>query len=166
MLISISVTASLAMKDARQQHVEALAQTAVAHAQQHFGVRLDGSDESIEAVERILAETFELVPHSRVARFFNRKPDFHDVARIANMYGAYVGEVLRSRCGGEWIETDLCGCEHILVLRVSADLTLMPTTKTWNRLTMGPSENVVSFFRRTLERNSNIRTAEPTASAS
>ena len=154
------------MKDARQQHVEELAQTAVAHAQQHFGVRLDGSDESIAAVERILAETFELVPHSRIARYFNRKPDFQDVARIANMYGAYVGEVLRQRCGGEWIETDLCGCEHILVLRINADLSLMPTTKTWNRLTMGPSENVVNFFRRTLERNATTRvSAEPAASA-
>src|SRR3954465_3081176 len=62
-----------AMNDERQQHVEALAQTAVAHAQQHFGVRLDGSDDSIQAVERILAEIFELVPHSRISRFFNRK---------------------------------------------------------------------------------------------
>ena len=81
------------------------------------------------------------------------------------MYGAYVGEVLRQRCGGEWTETDLCGCEHILVLRINADLQLMPTTKTWNRLTMGPSENVYTFFQRTLQRYAATRAnaAQPAA---
>lgn len=146
------------MKGPLQQHVEALAQTAVAHAQQHFGVCLDYGDHSIHGLERILADVYEKVPHSKFARFFHRKPDFHDVARLANIYGAYLGEMLRQRCGGEWTETELCGCEHILVLRINADLSLMPTTKTWSRLTMGSSENVVNYFQRTLEKVANMRT--------
>jgi len=151
------------MEDALQKEVEALAQSAITHAQQQFNVRLDFSPRSVEHVEEILGKLHALIPQSRLSRIFNPRPDFHDVARIANSYGAYVGEIIRRECGGQWETTEVCGCENILVLRIRSDFTLMPTTKTWNRLTMGPSESVLNYYNRSLQRSAELRKATPVA---
>ncbi len=154
------------MDESIQQYAESQAHAAITHAQQQFDIRLDYSRQSIADVETILASLYDLIPHNRLSRVFNPRPDFHDVARIANSYGSYVGEVIRRECGGEWEYTEVCGCENILLLRIRSDFSLMPTTKTWNRLTMGPSENVLNYFNRTLQRAAALPKATASAAAS
>lgn len=154
------------MDDRLQEDVKSLAQSAVAHAQQQFNFRLDFTPGSIQFVEQILGTIYHQVPHSRVSRLFKPRTAFEELARIANVYGAYIGEVLRQLCGGVWETTEVCGCENILLLRIASDFTLMPTTRTWNRLTMGASENVLRYFNRTLERAAALAKEPARASAS
>ena len=113
-----------------------LAENAV-EAAKAWGLELDYSAESIEAVDQLAQKIF------RANRMFSLPEDIP--AGIANLYGAYLGEVLL-RCGLKdlgfaWVKNEE---GEIGLGRV--DMWMGPVTKVYKRITQGPGHSLTDFF--------------------
>ena len=124
----------------------AFSQDAVDHAKTSAGVTLDYSLESIRQVEAILQELYEAMPRGVLGRLFHKGPSADDVATVCNMYGGYLGEVVRRSGGGEWaLDTEGAPGEKAVCLR-KGDKRVCPPAKVYERLTNGEADNVWSYF--------------------
>ena len=79
-----------------------LAEQAVVDARTVHGIDPDYTPESIQRVEQILSGVYNSKPRGLLSRLFGRALSGDDAARLARMYGSYVGESLRRKWGGEW----------------------------------------------------------------
>ncbi len=109
--------------------VRGYAQEAVRVAQRQFGVRLDFTPHSIEALERLLEgqAAFDLDFQSR-------------------LWGSYFGEVMRFRWNGEWLLAQYPGGQAAVPTLEVSGSRLYPTMKVYRRLTLGPAESVLTFY--------------------
>jgi hypothetical protein len=119
--------------------VRGYAQEAVRVAQKQFGVRLDFTPSSIEALERLLEGQAAV-----------------DLDFQARLWGSYFGEVMRFRWDGEWLLAPYPGGQapgsqaadaqvSVPTLEVGGSR-LYPTMKIYRRLTLGAAESVLSFY--------------------
>ena len=123
----------------------AYSQDAVDHARAHFRVELDYSLESVQAVEKILAQIYDAIPRG-VWKIFRRRLPQDALSGLAKMYGGYIGEVMRRRRGGNWvIETGVVSPDPAITLRNGDDRVFSPA-KVWKRLTNGPEDDVWMYF--------------------
>lgn len=77
-----------------QEYIEWIANEAVKDAKEHNGQQLDYSVTSIQTVEKILGSMHDE---------YLKNPSSLSVPALANMYGAYIGEVIRkSEPGARW----------------------------------------------------------------
>ena len=113
-----------------------LAENAV-EAARFWGMELDYSAESLEAVEKLMQKVY----------LANRRLSLTEdiLEGIANLYGAYLGEVLL-RCGLDglgfaWTEDEEGG---IGIGR--EDMWMAPVTKVYKRITGGPEHSLTEFF--------------------
>jgi hypothetical protein len=108
--------------------------TRIAWAEHHQ--RLDFSDGSVDLLEQILD---------------GQSAD--DIEFQTRLWGSYFGELLRRRYGGEWELGQYPGegtsLVPTLVIRGSR---LYPLIKVYRRLTMGPAENLSTFYKMVTER--------------
>ena len=121
-----------------------------------FGVTLDYSESSLEALERILDQlakspNSEMEPRSEDSM----QKELDSISRI---WGGYFGETIRRLWGGEWgVETypgtiapvvsiDICGAK------------LFPVMKIYRRLTKREEEDVWRFYQMVREKVSERRT--------
>jgi hypothetical protein len=74
------------------QIMAAYATDAAEHARTHFGVELDFTEQSVKAVEDILAKLRAAVP-TGVRGWFKRGPSPEVVATFCKMYGGYIGDL-------------------------------------------------------------------------
>jgi hypothetical protein len=74
-----------------------LAEQAVVDARTVHGIDLDYTPESIQRVEQILSGVYNSKPRGLLSRLFGRALSGDDAARLARMYGSYVGESLRRK---------------------------------------------------------------------
>lgn len=111
------------------------AQQAVLTAQLDWSESLDGSEDSLDAVERILGKMHSL-SKSEPERV---PPELID--KTSKAMGIYLGEIIRRHYGGQW--------------RVSADgefelpypsTTIHPIARARKRIVDGPAENVKMYF--------------------
>lgn len=117
--------------------MSAAAASAVAFAQ-NFDIRLDFSESSVEKVEYIVGGLQNSMKRDR--------PPKKEVERLYTMMGAYVGEVIKRRWGGQWSwESKLHPGEKLLTL-TAAGIELWPQVKVHKRLTEGPEENIWWYF--------------------
>lgn len=122
------------------QNHESVTAMAGAYAEQavetarEFSARLDYSEQSVMALETILA---------RLAA----EPLAQDVAEVCKMWGSYLGEVVRRRFGGEWTIETYPGKQFATLTLNVAGNKLFPTMKIHRRLTQGRDDNVWSFYR-------------------
>ncbi len=128
-----------------QENIEKLAQAAVEHAQEYFATTLDFSESSVEDVELILARMYERVPRGRFSKM-RRGPNEQQIAGIATLYGAYLGEVMRRLFGGRW-EKGYEDDPEALVVRFTGRTAAFPMAWAWKRLTNGPEDDVLVKFR-------------------
>jgi len=92
-------------------------------------VELDFSEASVERLEKLVAES----PQA-------------DLEETCKMWGAYFGEVVRRRFGGDWsIETYPGGKFATLTLTVQG-AKLFPSMKIYRRMTQGASEDLRTFY--------------------
>jgi hypothetical protein len=124
--------------------VRGYAQEAVRIAQKQFGVRLDFTPRSIEALEQLLEGQAAV-----------------DLDFQARLWGSYFGEVMRFRWDGEWVLAPYPGSQApdnqaadaqvaaaqiaVPTLEVGGSR-LYPTMKIYRRLTLGAAENVLAFY--------------------
>jgi hypothetical protein len=98
-------------------------------------VQLDFSEASVEQLEQLVGAA---------------SPQNLDEA--SKIWGAYFGEVVRRRWGGEWsIESYPGGQFATLTLTVQGSK-LFPSLKIYRRLTSGASENLATFYQAVKER--------------
>jgi hypothetical protein len=96
--------------------------------------KLDFSESSIAAVERCLAL---IAPEGQ-------PPE--DVNYLARVWGAYLGEVVRTHYGGSWDMSQYPGSALAVPAIDVRGSHLYPTMKVFRRLTMGDTENVDTFY--------------------
>jgi len=117
------------------QMMRAYAEDAVRAARQQ-NVNLDYSEQSLEHLERLLAELSSSL-----------QPTEQRLDEMSRTWGGYLGEVVRRRFGGEWtIEKYPAGDFLIVTLNVNG-AKLFPSMKIHKRLTEGASENLLLFYR-------------------
>jgi len=122
-----------------------LAEQAVGLARDQHGISLDYSEDSLEQVETILAAIYDAIPKGAFAKVFKRRPSEAEIQQMAVVWGAYVGEVIRRRWGGEWTLETPVHPEPVLTLRVIEN-NIFPPARVYKRLTNGPEDNVWHYY--------------------
>lgn len=125
--------------------MNAYAMNAVDHAKAQ-GINLDFSPESVRAVESILDTMYSAKPKGFLARLFSKALSQDVIRTFANIYGGYMGEVLRRTSGGEWyVDQEIVPSQQTIGLRKGTQR-IWPLAKVGKRLSSGPEDNVWHYF--------------------
>jgi hypothetical protein len=122
--------------------MRAYANDAVAYADDRLGIALDYSEQSLESVDRIVAESTKsglLVPGDLSAA------EREELWAFCKMLGGYVGEVIVRNLGGEW-QTNEMDDGATTVKLVTAGVSGSPPEAVWRALTE-PYQGIVSYYR-------------------
>jgi hypothetical protein len=110
-------------------------QLAVKTAKLDWKESLDFSEDSLDAIERIMSKL-----HAR-SKAPGEAMTEEQLTQASKMWGAYVGEVIRRRYGGQW-STAPDGI-HQLAL---SGYTAQPIVKVRSRIVNGPADNIRFYF--------------------
>ena len=91
--------------------MEQSAQDAVATASEQAGFSLDFSEDSIQLVDKTIAEILHKFP--------DESQEDKAVFTICNIFGAYLGEVFKKHHGGEWQYSDADANAPSIYLKVN-----------------------------------------------
>jgi len=127
--------------------MEAYSLDAVDMAKANFDEGLDFSEASVEKVEKIMRQFYDSLPRGFFQKLFKRPPPPETIDQVCKMFGAYIGEVLRRRFGGEWMfdEKTFPGTRIISLQRDG--MRIWPTAKIHKRITNGAEDNVWHYFK-------------------
>ncbi len=121
------------------------AQDAVSFAQDQYQTNLDYSDESVRAVEKILNQLYRELPRTEAGEMSEEASVQETVDAICNMFGGYVGEVIRRQYGGEWkIETQVSD-QPMVCLQVEGNY-IFPPAKVYKRLANGSGDDLWFYY--------------------
>jgi hypothetical protein len=115
------------MSETVEQMVFGYASQAVEQARAQK-VELDFSEASVERLEELLREGPQADPES------------------CKMWGAYFGEVVRRKFGGEWSIETYPGQQFATLTLTVQGAKLFPSMKIYRRLTQGASEDLRTFY--------------------
>ncbi len=121
-----------------------------------FGVALDYSESSLEALERILDQLADKVQSSEAEP---RSEDSmqKELDSVSRIWGGYFGETIRRLWGGEWgVETYPGTIAPVISVDIGG-AKLFPVMKIYRRLTKGEDENVWSFYQMVRARVSGVK---------
>lgn len=121
--------------------IEKLALTAVEMSKTQFDIELDFSEKSLENVEEVLSRFYKTIPKG-ITKLWSRGPSESQLNSVSIIYGAYIGEVIRRHYGGEWSQEDDSG----IFTLVSKEVTMVPSSKVYKRITNGPEDNVSFYY--------------------
>jgi len=124
--------------------MSAYALDAVDMARARFGVELDFSEGSVQALEGILGNLHESVP-TGLRRAFRRGPTQEQLDQMAKIWGGYLGEVMRRRWGGEWATHTALQPGYILTLKLG-DHEIYPPARVYKRMVNGREDNVWHYY--------------------
>jgi hypothetical protein len=110
--------------------MDAYSEEAVRVAWNDHRQRLDRSDSSVDVLERILDGQSN-----------------EDLEFQTRLWGSYFGEVIRRRFGGEWELTQYPGAVAAVPALAVRGARLYPLMKIYRRLTLGPEENLATFYK-------------------
>jgi hypothetical protein len=122
-------------------------------ASEVFKKNLDYSEASLEQLDGIL-DTLHRRYFGRgfFAKLAGRKMNLETQVRVCMMLGAYVGEVLRRKHGGEWVEDEAARKGAGPALRVPYGenfAELRPVGKVYKRLVDGPGDSIPFYAKTT-----------------
>lgn len=120
------------------------AEQAILTAKKHHQLDLDYSVDSIEALEKLLDSAARLV-HQWKYRIFRRTQREQLSNRLALVYGAYLGEVIRKTWGGTWSGGKEPPFDGIACLTLTSGLKMAPTARAYKQITKPDSNTVVSY---------------------
>ena len=113
-----------------------LAEKAV-EAATFWDVKLDYSAESLEPLEKMMQTIY---------RSHGKMPLPEEILlSVANLYGAYLGEVLL-RCGLKDLDFAWVKNEEGEIVIGKEDFLAAPVTKVYKRITQGPDHDLTDFF--------------------
>ena len=128
-----------------------LARQAATVSKQKFGERLDFSLRSIKLLDNQLQQFHEMVIVER--------PTDKELSGFAQLYGAYLGEVIRLAHGGEWGICDLADQSQETALLVPGPGAIFPVSKVYRRILEGAEENVWAYYELTVKYDLEHRTS-------
>ena len=123
------------------QSAQTSAADAVQFAKRQFNLALDGSEASIDDVERVLDRL-----HTSYALASPKPPD-EQLLPLAKIFGAYVGEVYRRNHGANWGTVTLNGSSYP-GFRTDGGVNVWATGRVLNRIIDGPDSNIAFFYRK------------------
>jgi hypothetical protein len=110
--------------------MDAYSEEAVRVAWNDHRQRLDRSESSVDVLEQIL--------DGQAAE---------DLEFQTRLWGSYFGEVIRRRFGGAWELTQYPGAVAAAPTLEVRGARLYPLMKVYRRLTLGPEENLATFYK-------------------
>jgi hypothetical protein len=116
---------------------------AAAHAAEVMGTPLDHSIASLERVDEILARLGKDLPKG-LLKWLGAGPSREELGIVCEMYGGYVGEILRREINGEWVLPPggpYAGAPSIAL----GDELSSPVLKVWERIT-NPGATIPAYF--------------------
>jgi hypothetical protein len=133
--------------------MEAHALEAVNLAQATAQQKLDFSEDSIKAVEKVLDGLHKSIPRD-LQKIDSKGVAGHEVADwVSNLYGAYIGEVMRRNIGGDWVVDDkMSPGTKIISFRIG-HLQTCPSAKVYKRIINGSEDDVWFYYRVLIERH-------------
>ena len=110
-----------------------------------FKKNLDYSEGSIQLVETICASLYEDIPKNFFTRLIQSGPSENKISQMAQMLGAYVGEVIIKHYGGNWALEDVGSQGKTIVLN-TGEIKIFPVAKLYKRLKNGAEDNVYHYY--------------------
>ncbi len=147
LLMSISVLFASACHQAPRNnsplnpdtYMALLAAQAVERARSAYGVTLDYSSDSVKDVEKLLATKYEL----KRSRPITEK----ELADAADLWGAYIGEVMKRMHAAHWARDSVAGGKDALPLVFNdTGEESFPCAWVYHRLKNGEEDNVWTKF--------------------
>ncbi len=123
--------------------MQAYAQDAVDLARDRFETNLDFSEGSVSRVEHCLAQLHDEMPSGLGKLIKQRKTDEY-AWHLAQLFGGYLGEVMRRRWGGEWSTHQDDGGKVVLLKVLGSDV--FPVAKVYQRLVAGAEDGIVTYY--------------------
>src|SRR5690349_20232548 len=108
---------------------------------------LDYSEGSLERLEQILSQL-----HGELRGKGNGAPDDDQITDLCKLWGAYFGEVVRQRWGGEWALETYPGAQFATPTLNVRGSKLFPCMKIYRRLTVGNDDDIAAFYKRVREK--------------
>lgn len=122
---------------------------AVEVAANTYHIALDYSEESIAHLGKIFDSLHSEVRKGFMARLLKLGLTERQISYAALLLGAYVGEVIRRKHGGEWTHEDVMGEKDVVALHVNP-VHLFPVSKAYKRIVNG-SEDDIGFYYQALK---------------
>jgi hypothetical protein len=116
--------------------MQKIADKAVSHAKDQFGVSLDFTEESLGQLELLLQQADER--YKQASSVENAPPI--PIENTVRVWGSYLGEVIRRSLGGEWIVDEKAVCLQL------GDRKVDPLLQVRSRITDGSLFNVQDYF--------------------
>lgn len=121
--------------------------SAWAMARSQFQIELDYSEQSIHQIEQILGRMYDQRP-TGLRKLVVGKRYAEQLPYLAQIWGAYIGEVMRRAVGGQWeFAEKLYPGQEVVALKWDDENMCFPVGKVHKRLTNGPEDSVASFYR-------------------
>lgn len=132
------------------EQMTAIADDAIRLAHEQYAVELDYSGESVAAVEEVLDHFRDSLPKAKDRALTLDRAARREISTMASLFGAYIGEVLRSEFGGEWrVQRSDEGEEVVLAVK---DEVLQPPGRVFQRLLEGSERDVWNYYQVTANR--------------
>jgi hypothetical protein len=125
--------------------ISANAQRAQIEAEKRFALSLTIDASGVKALRDLLSALHAAMLPSRFARFFGAKIFFPPSVLIANVFGAFLGEALRTRVGGEWQLVD-CNRQTLVALCRDTGNFCLPTYRAGKQFMNGQADDVWFFY--------------------
>jgi hypothetical protein len=110
-----------------------------------FKKNLDYSESSIQLVEAICESLYADIPKNFFTKLIQSGPSENKISQMAQMLGAYVGEVIRKNYGGSWALEEVGSQGKTIVLNIG-ETKVFPVAKLYKRLKNGPEDNVYHYY--------------------
>jgi hypothetical protein len=119
------------------------AQDAVDMARDKFKIDLDYSLESIDSLDLILQAQFASLP-TGWQLLYRRRPSKRKLRMLSKTWGGYLGEVIRRRWGGQWLQPADGPFKGGVTLVVQATM-LSPIAHAYKQLINGVEASVAAY---------------------
>jgi hypothetical protein len=125
--------------------ISANAQRARIEAERRFSLSLTSDEPGVRVLGELLSAVHVAMRPHRLARMFGAKISFPSSVLMANTFGAFLGEALRHRVGGEWRLVDH-GNQTLVALCSDPGNWSLPTYKAGKHFQNGEEDNVWLFY--------------------
>jgi hypothetical protein len=125
------------------------ARNAIQHASEVMGMTLDRTVASLAVVDNILAKLHDGLPGS-FWRVLGVAPNNAELAMTCEMYGGYVGEIIRHEIGGAWVLPEGGPFAQAPSIAFGDELS-SPVLKVYERIT-NPDATIPAYFEAMKER--------------
>lgn len=115
-------------------------------ARRIFGVYLTLDEAGIKSLNQLLSAMHDAMNPGRIARALGKKIPFPSSVLVANTFGAFLGETMRTILGGEWHFVEFGG-QKLIALAFSSKDCLFPTYKAGKQFMNGDEDSVWFFYK-------------------